>query len=41
VTDTIMSDRASKARLAEAVLTFAQTLTVQPYRQLQSVGNGK
>ena len=41
VTDTIMSDRVSKARLAEAVLTFAQTLTVQPHRQLQSVGNGK
>ncbi|MFZ4662306.1 MAG: 2-phospho-L-lactate transferase [Caldilineaceae bacterium] len=41
VTDTIMSDRASKARLAKEVLTFAQTLTVQPHRQLQSVGNGK
>lgn len=35
VTDTIMSDRASKARLAEAVLTFAQDLSAQTNRQLQ------
>ncbi|MCE7985419.1 MAG: 2-phospho-L-lactate transferase [Caldilinea sp. CFX5] len=41
VMDTIMSDRASKARLAEAVLTFAYTLSEQPHRQMQGVGNGK
>lgn len=41
VTDTIMSDRASKARLAEAVLAFAHTVSEQPHRQLQGVGNGK
>ncbi len=38
VTDTIMSDRASKARLAEAVLAFAHTLSEQPHRQVQGVG---
>lgn len=41
VTNTIMSDRASKARLAEEVLTFAHMLHEQPHRQLQGVGNGK
>ena len=33
VTDTIMTDLASKAALAEQVLAFAQRLTEQPTRQ--------
>ena len=35
VTDTIMTDLASKAQLAEQVLTFAQSLTQQPDKQTQ------
>lgn len=35
VTDTIMTDLASKAQLAEQVLTFAQRLTQQPDKQTQ------
>lgn len=35
VTDTIMSDRTSKTRLAEQVLTFAHDLSPQPSRQMQ------
>ena len=31
-TDTIMTDQASKAHLAQAVLTFALSLAVQPLR---------
>ena len=41
VTDTIMSDRASKARLAEEVLAFARDLSEQTNRQVQEVGSRK
>jgi len=41
VTDTIMSDRASKARLAEEVLAFARDLSEQTNRQVQEVGGRK